>query len=349
MPQPGERGIALNPSPVLTNMAMNFLPALSPNGTTPGGFIARTLLPNLPVAAPDGTYNILNRESFMRLEAKSLANNEAAPIGGFNFDVGNYSTNEYGIAANYTDRELARAQTNGVGAAGLIRAKTYYVTLQSLMRLEKDTSDMMRTGANWNVTLDGVAAAPGGGQTLKWSAAASDPVGFIKDQKLALQLATGFPVNTIIIPPTVLRWLTEHPDLIDRVKYSGSTNSPAKVNLSSIADLLEIDRILVPTGQYNTGVEGAADVIAWFWGNDVWMGYMSDMPSTEQPSAGYRISWTGQQGTGPQPFQTAINEDGLFVRRYTENRPPAYFVESRYYTIPKVTGSALGALFTNMI
>lgn len=342
MPMPEGRRLSQDVSPVLTNMALSFMPQLDQ-------FIAGRVFPLLSVDAPEGQYNVLPRGDFLRPEVKKLANNEAAPIGGFNFTKDTYSVSEYGIAANWTDRELATAGVSGYGAANLIKSKVFYVTIQSLLGLEIDTAAIITNGANWAGTGAGVTSNPTGSQFLRWSDPTSDPIGQIKDLILAQWLATGFKPNRMIIPPTILRYLTEHPDLIDRIKYTGSPNSPTKVNMTSIRDLFEIDDILVPGGQVNNALEGQADSIGWIWGNNVWLGHVTSAPSTEMPSAGYHISWNGSMGYGPQPFQGPKSPEGLFIRRYTENRPAAYFVESRYYTVPKITASSLGYLLTAVV
>ena len=342
MPMPEGRRLTQNVSPVLTNMAMSYLPGLTQ-------FVARRVFPRVTVNAPTGVYNVLPRGDFLRPVVKKLANNEAAPIGGFNFDQDVYDTAEYGIAANWTDRDLVKANVGGIGAAGLIRAKVLYVTIQSLLGLEIDTANIIRTAANWAGSVTGVAAAPGAGQTLQWSNPASDPIGWVKDIVLAQSLATGFPINKAIIPPAVIRQLTEHPDFIDRVKYGGNNGRPAQVSMEAIQDLLGIPEIIVPGGVVNLAEEGLADQIDWIWGKDMWFGHTPDSPSMEMPSAGYHFAWNGQDGTVPAPFQGQANENGLFIRRYTTDRPAAYFVESRYYTVPKATAPALGYLFKDAV
>lgn len=346
MPMPEGRRLTQGISPILTNMAMSYLPGLN-------GFIARRVFPRVTVNVPFGLYNVLPRGDFLRPVVKKLANNEAAPIGGFKFTQDVFNTEEYGIAANWTDRDLNAAAAGGMGGAGLIRAKVLYVTMQSLLGLEMDTAALVRNAANWAGSVQGVSATPGAGQMLKWTDPASDPIGWFKDQRLASQLGSGFAFNKAIIPLTVIRHLSEHPDFIDRVKYGGNNGRPAQVDMSAIADLLGIGEIIVPGqdggGVVNLAEEGDTDNIGWIWGNDVWLGYTPDTPSMEMPSAGYHFAWNGAQGEGPQPFQGPSNDDGLFIRRYTENRPAAYFVESRYYTVPKVTAAGLGFLFKDAV
>ncbi|MBU0801430.1 MAG: hypothetical protein KKA05_10585 [Alphaproteobacteria bacterium] len=342
MPQPEGRRLTQNISVVLTNMAMSYLPNLTQ-------FVARRVFPRVTVGAPEGSYNILTRSDFLRPVVKKLANHEAAPIGGFNFTQGQYSTEEYGIAANWTDRDLVRANVGGIGAAGLIRAKTLYVTIQSLLGLELDTANLIRTPGNWAFSATGVAAAPGAGEFLKWSDAASDPIGQVKQIILAMTLASGFKPNKMIIPPTVIAQLSEHPDFLGRVLYGGTNGQPAMVNIDALKSLFEIQDVVVPGGVVNLGKEDQADNIDWIWGSDVWIGFAPAEASMEMPSAGYHFAWNGQDGTIPAPFQGPSNENGLFIRRYTENRPAAYFVESRYYTVPKVTGSSLGYLLASAV
>jgi hypothetical protein len=346
MPTPEGRGLTQNFSPRLTNMAIGYLPNQSM-------FIGRRVFPGLGVGASTGEYNILPRGEWLRPQAKKLANYEAPPVGGFKFDKGLYSVDEYGISKPWTQRDLNAAAVGGIGATRFANMNTEFVTFQAHLALEIDIAAVVRTAANWTVSKTGVTTITDAAvQFLKWSDPASDPIAYIKALKMTMQLSTGFRPNKMLMSQSVLDALSEHPDLIDRVKYTGSNSSPGKVNRQSIAELFEIDEILVPEGVQNTAQEGAADNISWIWGNDVFLFYAPAAPSIELPSAGYRFNWTGaadSDGVGPAPFGGRVNSEGLYIARYNTSRPAAEWVESRWYTVPKVTAPGLGILLVGAV
>jgi hypothetical protein len=344
MPQPEGRALTQNFTPRLTNMAISFLPKQTM-------FIGRQVFPAIGVGAQFGEYNVLPRDEWLRPQAKKLANGESPPLGGFAFQKATYSVDEYGVSANWTNRDLNNAQVGGI--VGLANLKTEFVTFQAHLSLEIDIATLVLNTV-WGQKLNGVAAGEDNVTTFrKWSDPASDPIALIKQLKLTMRLLTGFKPNRMLMGEAVLNALTEHPDLIDRVKFTGSNGAPAKINKQSISALFEMDtEILVPEGVQNTAAQGAAANVQDIWGKNVFLWYAPDAPSIEVPSAGYRFGWTGAADSGgvaPQPFGGKLNSEGLYIARYVTQRPAAEWVESRWYTVPKVTAVNLGILLTNAV
>lgn len=348
MPQPEFRGLTGSYSPLLTTLAISYLGGIQED------YVGRRLFPGVPTANSFGIYKKIPRGSFLRSKAKKLANNEAAPIGGFDYAEDNFSVDTYGIAANWTDKDLNAAQVGGIGAANLVRHKTLYVTQQAMLRLEQDTATLTRNFGSWSTNYTGIASgggAPTSAQFIKWSDYLnSDPVSDFKRWKESMKLATGYDPNKFLLTRAPWRILSEHPDIIDRIKYTGTSSAPAKVSLQTVAALFEIDEIIVPGGVINSAEEGQPDAVDWIWGADCWLGYTTAAPSIDNPSAGYHFNWTGAgMGTSPAAFQGQVNDEGMHIRQYTENRPAAYFVESNLFTTPKVTATDLGNAITSVI
>jgi hypothetical protein len=343
MPRPEGAGLTQNFSPRLGRLAISYLPSNK-------GFIGSRVFPNVPVGAAAGEYNILPRGAWLRRQGKKLANNEAPPLGGFDFTKSTYSVDEYGVAANWTQRDLNNADVGMIGAGRLRTLKTRFVTFQAQLALEYDIQTLVRTDANWTYVKTGVAASPTTNEFLQWNDASSDPVSDIDTWKLAVFYATGFMPNRMILPMEAINALKLHPDIIDRIKYTGTGASPARVNLTTLKELFELDEILVPMAVHNTANEGATDVIVSLWGKDAFLFYAPMSPSMEEPSAGYRFSWAAADGyVGPQPFGRGLNAEGLYIANYTTDRPAAEWVESRWYTTPKVTGASLAVRIKTVV
>lgn len=96
--------------------------------------------------------------------------------------------------------------------------------------------------------------------TKKWSADGSDPIADVKDAcKDVIVASGGKKPNKMLITYDVWVKLTEHPDLIDRVKYQGSNNSPGMMTKRAIAALFELDEIMVMMSVNNTALAGVED------------------------------------------------------------------------------------------
>ncbi len=344
MSQPEFRGLIHSYSPLLTTLAISYIPKQT-------DYIAKDLFPGVPVANSFGIYKKIPRGAFLRPVAKKLANKEAAPLGGFEYQEANFNVETYGLATDWTDRDLNAADVGGIGSAQLIRHKTLYVTQQALLRREIDTAALVRLTGSWTVNYTGVASAPSSVQFIKWSDyTGSDPVADVLRWKEDFKLRTGFYPNVLMLAPKVWRSLSQHPDLMDRVKYGGNNDRPATVTLQAVAGLFEIEKIIIPGGVVNSAEEGQADVIGYIWGDDCWIGYVSDAPSTETPSAGYHFLWTGAGvASSPVPFQGQVNNEGMHIRRYIDQRTAAYYVESRLFSTANITAADLGSTIKSVI
>lgn len=341
MPYPEGSGLLQGFNPRLSTMALNYLPQMTE-------FVGSRVFPAIPVGVQTGTYNILPRDEYLRAQGKKLANGEPAPIGGFKFSTGTYTVNEYGLATQLTNRDLNNAA--GGSLPNLRNLKTRFVTYQAALAMEKDVANIVQTGGNWTHTESGVTATPTLGTTfIQWDQAASDPVGDVNRWREIMRLATGFMPNKMMFPRQVLNALKVNAEIIDRIKYMGSAANPAQVTVNTLAQLFELDEIIVPTAVSNTAQEGATASISDIWGKNIFLWYTPGAPSIELPSAGYRFSWVGDawtDGVGPQPFGMGLNGDGILIRNYMDQRTASEFVESRWYTVPAATAAGLGILCT---
>lgn len=353
MPQPEGAALHHNYNPIITGLAQGLLRGLLTQ------YIARNVFPNIPVASPSGMFTKWNRGDFMRRTAKKLANYESPPVGGFGTGQGNFLVERYGLATNWTRMDLANAARGGTSRADFENAKNLYVVGGNLLELEIQTAGLIQTTGSWTNTWAGVASAPGANQFVKWSSASSDPVDDMNKIKKLFRDTVGFNPNTVILPENIAMALEKNQNLIDRIKYSGTMDRPMEVTLNQLQALWKIERILTPEGRYNQAAEGAADSFQPIWNDTVWVGYTTPTPSPEQPSAGYHFSWTGDVATGlpqgvdpsegPQNWDAVRNDEGIFMRRFRENRPNATFLEGELFTTPNVVAKDLGMTLTAVL
>lgn len=350
MPQPEGAQLTQSISPMLTNIAVGFLPSQEQ-------FAAGRIFPTVPVAAPSGQYVVWKSGDFLRRGGKQLANYEAPPIEGFGTGKGSYTTSHWGVSTAYTRQELALSAVGGIPASTLRRLKTEFVTIKGLLEREIKVATLIQTSGNWAYTR---AGATSGGFTgtnfTQWDQAASDPVDDIRKAKRIMWLATGFKPNTMVLPGPVKDVLLKNASLIDRIKYGGTMDRPTQVTLDQLKALFEIDNIITPESVYNNAAEGLADNLVEVWGTTVWLGYVAAAPGIQTPSAGYTFAWDGsvaeglpagiEVGEGPNPWGSVKSPEGLFIRTYQLERPQARFIDCEMFDEPNVVATSLGFTFT---
>ena len=132
------------------------------------------------------------------------------------------------------------------------RDATEWLTLQALIQREITWASNYFTTAIWSghtgtagTDVTGVAGTPSTNQVLQWNDDASTPVHDVKEEASLIQSRTGIRPNTLVLGRQVVDALTEHPDIIDRIKYTAGPGAPAIVTLQALAGLFGLDRVLV--------------------------------------------------------------------------------------------------------
>lgn len=84
--------------------------------------------------------------------------------------------------------------------------------------------------------------------------------------------------------------LVDHPEVIERVKYSQLGIITAEL----LARLFQVERIIVGEAGNNTAAEGATDVLAYVWGKDVLVAYIAPSVKLKQVTFGYTFTYANR-------------------------------------------------------
>lgn len=107
-------------------------------------------------------------------------------------------------------------------------------------------------------------------------------------------ITTGVKAFDFVDPNTAFMswdvWLTliNHPDFLDRIKWS-------QMGVMTEADFLKllspfgITKLYVGKAKENTAAEGQTDATGYVWGNHFWLGYVTDRPGRKQVNGGYKF------------------------------------------------------------
>lgn len=111
-------------------------------------------------------------------------------------------------------------------------------------------------------------------------------------------------------------WLSivDHPDFLDRFKWSGEGVMDEAKFLRALAPY-GIKKVFIGSASENTGGEGITDSLSSIWGKHFWLGYVTDRPGLKEVNGGYKFAL----------------ENGREVTKETFNNPPGTEIVNRDY------------------
>lgn len=331
MPQPTARAVHVDQP--LTNISIAYLQSAD-------RFVAGRVFPNLPVGKQSDLYYLFDRGFFNRDEAKKRApGTEAAKIG-FELETASYFADVWAAKHVIPDQIAANADA----VLNLERSAAELVAHKMLIRREKDWVSSYFTDGVWGTDYTGTASSPGSGEVVHWSDTTSgDPIGDIRGAMTDVEESTGFTPNTMVMSKRVFDSIIDHPDIVDRIKYSGGVGNqnPARTSSQTLAQLFELDRIMVMRAIENTAAEGDTNDHSFIGGKHALLTYSAPTPGLMTPSAGYTFSWQGYLG------QT--NTFGMATKRRYRDELEATEVEGSMAMDHKLVADELGVFFNGVV
>jgi hypothetical protein len=166
--------------------------------------------------------------------------------------------------------------------------------------------------------------------------ATSDPISDIETGKRAILSVTGYEPNTLVLGYDVFTSLKNHPDLVDRIKYTSSQIITEEL----LASLFDVPRVMVAKAVKATNNEGAAGAYAFTHGKHALLTYSAPSAGLLQPSGGYIMSWTGVSGG----LGATVGTSRMRMEQYKADR-----VEAEIAFDMKVIGTDLGYFFNGAV
>jgi hypothetical protein len=316
----------------LTNVSIAML-------QNPSSFIASKVFPIVPVSKRSDVYYVYDRGYFNRNQAKKRA--PGAPSAGADYALGtdSYLADVFAIHHDIADQIRANADA----ALNLDVDATQLVTHQLLIQREANFASTYLATSVWATDITGVSSSPSGAQVLQWNDASSTPIENIRVAKRTVLQNTGFMPNTLTLGRPVFDALLDHPDIVDRIKYGQTAGAPAMANEQVLAQLFEVDRVLVSDAIVNSAAEGQTNSHGFVVGKVALLSYTPPASGLMIPSAGYTFAWTGLMGA-------SADSEGMAIKKF--RRPEEYAsdrVEGEMAYTHKKVSSDLGYFFTSIV
>lgn len=295
----------------LTNVSVAF---------TPGNYIGEQVFARVPVVQQTGKYYVYDKGDWLRDDVGVRAPGGESPIvSGYGTSTQAYTALERALAGRVPNESVDNADN----PLQPLEDMTRFVTEKMFLKKEKVVAALAMGNSQWSGS-----ATPG----ITWGNDTSDPLGDAEGAACAVKLTIGQPILRGVTGYEAWSKIKNHPDIVDRIKYSAGPTSPAVVTKLAVAALMELDELLVGMTIENTANEGAANTIAPVWGKHLLVYYRPATPSLLTPAAGYVFAYLARQ-----------------VSRFLEERRRSNLIEVRESFDVRVVAADAGYLLKNIV
>lgn len=311
MPQPTSSQVHVDA--ILTNISVAYMQQQA-------NFIASRVFPIVPVSKQSDKFFTYTKNDWFRDEAQRRADATESAGGGYGLSTDTYQADVFAFHKDIGDQTRANADA----PIQVDREAAEFVTSRLMLKMETQFVSSFFTSGIW-----GTDTTP----SNLWSDyTSSDPLGDVETGKRAILSTTGFEPNTLVLGYDVFKSLKNHPDLVDRIKYTSSQ----VITEGLMASLFDIPRVMVAKAVKATNNEGGTAAYDFTHGKNALLTYSAPSAGLLQPSGGYVMSWTGvSQGLG----QT-IGTSRIRMEQFKADR-----IEAEIAFDMKVIGSDLGYFF----
>lgn len=296
--------------PLLTNVSVRY---------TNKKLIAETLFPIVTVEKRTGVYFVYNKENLRAPQSTLRADMSRAQRTSWDVTKTTYGpllehSLEIGLDKDDLDEAAAPLDLR-IDAALTVTEKVLLEKEQNLATYLNSTTNLTQ-----NITKSGIG---------QWNDYAnSTPFTDVQGYRSTMIGQTVFP-NTMAMGQQVWDQLKNHPDLLERIKYT----QMGVVTEALLATLFEVDNVVIGSSVVNSAVDGQTDSVGFVWPKSAWLMYCTPQPGIRTVSAGYFLTLQG----------------GRYIDRWAEQERKAEFVRFNDYYQPKVIAQEAMYLIKNAV
>lgn len=279
-------------------------------------FIAEQLAPRVSVRKQSDRYYVYDaeREAIRTSDDQRAPGSLAAEVD-YSLSSDSYFCSDHALASAVTDEE----RDNSDPALQPQIDRTEFLTERILLNQEIATQQALKTAAGIPEKILGEETA--------WNLAGSDPVADVREARMTVFENCQRRANVMVVPYQVYEILRSHPAVTEAIKYGGHAVATPQL----LAQLFDVDRVLVPRACVNTAKPGQAAQISHVWDNTVYLAHVAARAGLKQVTLAHTFVWNGAAGA----------DNGVVVERWRENGRKADMVRvQKYYDIKLIAGGA---------
>jgi hypothetical protein len=324
----------------LTNISIAYRQAVS-------DYVADRVFPIVPVPKRSDSYFVFDREYWFRSEMRKRAPGTESAGADYDITPATYTCDVWGLHKDVSDQIRA----NEDAPLNSDRDATEWLTQQALILREKEFATNYMAADIWTFEADGVASGAtaagsfdptneSSNDILQWNDESSNPIKNIRDGRRFVLERTGQKPNKLTLSRPVFDALIDHPDIVDRIKYGQTQGAPAMANEQTLAQIFQLEEVLVSDAIQNTAGEGLAESNSFIVGKNALLSYCPARPSINVPSAGYTFSWTGYLGAAAGAAQ---------IKKFRMEQLESDRIEASAAFDQKLVAADLGYFFSGVV
>jgi len=280
-------------------------------------YIADIIFPGFKVAKETGKYYQYDKAKFRRNTTKRAAGAKANEVE-YGLSTASFTTEDHALKEK-TPWEIIRQADSALNPE---MDATENITEQLLIDKEVALATSMASTATitQNTTLSG---------TSQWSDYTnSDPIGDVKTAITTVQKAIGRKPNTMIIGKEVFDKLSDHPDIVEKVKYS----QLGVLTEDLLARIFNVSKVIVAEAIYNSATEGATDSLGYIWGKHAWLAYITPSARLRSITLGFTFKYEDRK-----------------VKKWDDEDAEARFVRANENYVQKFVAAEAAYLIKNAV
>ena len=285
-------------------------------------FIGEQLFKPIMVNKESDKYWTYGKQDFKLYKTKRAPGDEAR-TGGFTIDSDStYNCDEHAWADIIPDR----IRENQDEPINLDIDKTEYCTNVILLDLEDDIRTLAGTSSTYPTGhYESLSAGD------QWDNNSSDPIKKVRGMLSTIHSKIFIPTKnySLFISKDVFDKLVDHPQVIERIKYSqlGVTTEDL------LAKLFGVKQVIVAGAGYDSAAEGQTEVLTYLWSKKVIAAYVNPNPGLKMLTFGATFRRKGYRQ----------------VRKWREEKKKSDMIEVSDLFDTKVICSQAGYLLDNVI
>lgn len=267
----------------LTNMSVKYMQDAS-------GFVNDKVFPVLPVQKQSDRYFVYKKEDWFRDEASERAMGVESAGGDYDIDnTPTYFCKKYAFHKDVYEEDRANADD----PLQPDRDATEFVTDKIMLNKENNWARTYFKDGVWAQDLAGGSYGTAGKVTYFDDYDHSDPVSQIANMATAMAEITGKRPNVMVLGRRVYDALRQHPDILDRIKFT----QRGIVTADLLASMFDVQKMLVANAIQNVAKKGEKADMQFTLGNNILLAYSAPRPALKQATAGYCFTWKGLLGS----------------------------------------------------
>lgn len=316
-------------------------------------FVSQRFFPTISVNHVSDKFTFYPSGYFNRIASDSKRAEEGVANSiSYSTTMRDYHCREEALRVFISDRKRSNVDSQ----FQLDREASILLTMSLLLHREDwFVNEFMLPTSGWTTNVTGVASGAtgiqeGGGSILKWSDTASDPVKDMLDLHREMLRVGKRKPNKCIMTLDVYNVIRNHPDVMDRIRFTGSSNAPAIAGLNALAQLFELQEIIIMQTVLNVAPQGIEDPVTGLPPTkDVFLAENKMLLASVESGLGLMVPTAGLTFMHNRYLAQSVS-GGPAVRRYREHPgKKGEYIEAEYSMDQRIVAPDLGCVITDII